>query len=255
MRIWFKFPSLCCLNININIYLNYLPKSQSKLNILLKQTILWGGSLDKKTFSYLTILNTLLILLIFAFAVIVFVSSTSTVDARFNRLYAFLNTSFSAFETKNTTSSLTQNISKLQQRLTTDEADILALKNRPIPADRSADINALQSKVVQLQAQYDTCSASIANLSTYVKNLNYTNTTVYYIVYLNSSKSANATPYLCDVSGVPSDLLFQYMFSCTCDLRKTYGPYLNVGSACHVNNDWNACACYETICNAIPAKC
>jgi hypothetical protein len=145
-----------------------------------------------------------------------------------------------------------------------------------------SNFNSLGSRLDQVTAQLTGMKTDITSIKNDVKNLklNSTNSTDYSArltkienrlgnVESNLSKLGNlswiagfpiansSTPvkYLCDVTGVPDELKFQYTFSCMCDMRKTYGPYLNLGGACMVNRDQKACSCYYTICDSKEGMC
>jgi hypothetical protein len=145
-----------------------------------------------------------------------------------------------------------------------------------------SNLNNLDSRMTQLTTQLTGIKTDITSIKNDVKNLklNSTNNINYSSrltdienrlgkVETNMTRlgnlnwiagfpiANNSTPvkYLCEVTGVPAELKFQYTFQCICDLRKTYGPYLNAGAACAMNRDARACTCYQTICDSKEGLC
>lgn len=89
------------------------------------------------------------------------------------------------------------------------------------------------------------------------KTVNQTSNETVVTVVVNSTGNSTVQKkeYLCDVSGVPSNLLFQYKFQCACNLRARYGVYMDVVSTCLQNRDNEACACYNIMCKSQSELC
>lgn len=134
-------------------------------------------------------------------------------------------------------SRLTENVTQLQK----------------LVIDPSASLVQFNSSLQDTRDQMRTLSNLYSILHSEVANLteNFSNWTLSH----PADSPVQNNPYLCDTSGVPASLLFQYNFSCTCTLREKYGPYLNLGSACNVNRDPAACECYYSICDSHTGLC
>lgn len=134
-------------------------------------------------------------------------------------------------------------IDQVTTQITSMKSDIASIKvslgslNRTNPVDYSARLTVIENRLTKVE----TTLSQLGNLT--------------WISGFPTTNSSTPSKYLCDTTGVPTDLLFQYNFACVCSLRKTYGPYLNVGAACMVNRDTNACSCYSVICNSEVGLC
>jgi len=139
--------------------------------------------------------------------------------------------------------SLGSRLDQVTIQLTSMKSDISSIKNqlaslnRTSPADYSGRLTNIENRLTNVENNL----TKLGNLS--------------WIAGFPVANSSTPVKYLCDVTGVPAELKFQYTFQCTCDLRKTYGPYLNAGAACMVNRDARACTCYTTICDSKEGMC